>query len=139
MIDYNNFTPYASLIGGTLIGLSATFLLLFNGKICGISGITGQLLSWRTKDKLWRLCFLLGLIIGGFAILQLSSSQFQSKTSPLMLVVSGLLVGYGTRLGNGCTSGHGVCGMSRLSFRSIIATITFMVTGIATVYIGQLF
>lgn len=137
MINYANFTPYSALIGGALIGLSASILLLFNGKICGISGITGQLLSLKTTDKQWRISLFMGLFCGGLLVFQLypTAQVFESNTSVTMLIVAGLLVGYGTRLGNGCTSGHGICGISRLSFRSIMATIIFMGAGIATVYI----
>ncbi len=137
MIDYSNFTPYSALMGGVLIGLSASMLLLFNGKICGISGITGQLLSFKTSDKKWRWFFFFGLICGGAIIFQAypSSQNFQSETSTALLVVAGLLVGYGTRLGNGCTSGHGVCGISRLSFRSTVATVVFMLAGVISVYV----
>ena len=137
MIDYSNFTPYSALIGGVIIGLSSALLLLFNGKICGISGITGNILSFKRHDTLWRTMFFAGLICGGIATFTLlpTTKVFVADASTTALVCAGLLVGYGTRLGNGCTSGHGVCGMSRFSKRSIIATCVFMLSGMITVYI----
>jgi uncharacterized membrane protein YedE/YeeE len=132
-----NFTPIASLCGGMLIGLSASILLLCDGKIAGISGIVGGLLKPIPNDTAWRILFVVGLLTGGF-LFRLFAPQvftFSISRSTGALILAGLLVGFGTRLGNGCTSGHGVCGISRFSTRSIVATITFMVTGIATVYI----
>ncbi len=132
-----NFTPVASLCGGIFIGLSASLLLLCDGKIAGISGIVGGLLSPTQNDTAWRVLFVVGLLTGGF-LCSLFSPQaftFSIARSPGALILAGLLVGFGTRLGNGCTSGHGVCGISRLSPRSLVATITFMITGIVTVYI----
>ncbi len=132
-----NFTPLASLCGGMLIGLSASILLLCDGKIAGISGIVGGLLSPQHNDTAWRVLFVVGLLAGGF-LCSLFAPQvftFAISRSTGALILAGLLVGFGTRLGNGCTSGHGVCGISRFSVRSIIATLTFMMTGIATVYI----
>lgn len=132
-----NFTPVAALCGGMLIGLSASLLLLWDGKIAGISGIAGGLLSPTKGDAAWRVLFLAGLLTGGLLFNLFAPQVFviSISRSTSVLILAGLLVGFGTRLGNGCTSGHGVCGISRLSARSIVATLTFMVTGIVTVYI----
>ncbi|BBM87682.1 membrane protein [Candidatus Uabimicrobium amorphum] len=137
MIDYSNFTPYSALIGGVIIGLSSAMLLLFNGKICGISGITGNILVFKRHDTLWRTMFFAGLVCGGIVTFTLfpTTKAFVSDASTTVLICAGLLVGYGTRLGNGCTSGHGVCGMSRFSKRSILATCVFMISGMVTIYI----
>lgn len=123
------------LIGGVLIGLASIMLMLFNGRIAGISGITGGLLAPKRGDTAWRGAFVGGLIAGGIALRMFYPEAFPAevKTSLPALVVAGLLVGIGTRMGSGCTSGHGVCGMSRLSPRSIVATLTFMATGMLTV------
>lgn len=128
----NFFNP---LFGGLLIGLTATLYLLVTGKITGISGILSQLLV--NKDRLLPFLFITGLIIGGsaYGVLTEQTVAFPETRNPLLLVFSGLLVGYGTRLGGGCTSGHGVCGISRLSPRSIVATLVFMSTAIITVAI----
>jgi len=133
----NNFTPFASLIGGILIGLSASAMLLLDGKVAGISGIFAGVLRPVKGDLAWKACFTAGLLVGGF-LLRFFLPQafaFGIVRSWPVLVMAGLLVGFGTRLGNGCTSGHGVCGVSRLSTRSIVATATFMATGAATVLI----
>lgn len=127
---------FMAWIGGSLIGLAATLLMLFNGRIAGISGITKGLLVARPRDWGWRLAFLGGLLCGGLVLLQLGGMQvFAAGTSrPLVVVaLAGFLVGFGTVLANGCTSGHGVCGVSRLSRRSIVATLCFMATGFITV------
>jgi uncharacterized membrane protein YedE/YeeE len=132
-----NFTPVASTIGGVLIGLAAAMLFLFNGKILGISNITAELLNPRWHGKAWRLTFVAGLLAGGL-LLQLIYPQalsVSSSRSLALLTIAGLLVGYGSTLGRGCTSGHGICGISRLSVRSIAATGIFMLTGILTVYL----
>lgn len=128
-----NFTPIPALIGGALIGLAATLLLLLNGRIAGISGIVGGALKRPVGDTAWRWWFVVGLLIAG--VTAMSVAPVSARTDfPLSLVaVSGLIVGIGTRLGSGCTSGHGVCGMARLSGRSIGATITFLITGMITV------
>lgn len=136
MIDWTHFTPWASLAGGLLIGIATTLFLLFNGRIAGISGIVGGLLRPVSGDVGWRLAFLLGLIIAPLAyrlVMPLPSVQIDADTATL--VVAGLLVGLGTRYGAGCTSGHGVCGLSRLSPRSMVATATFMLAGGMTVFI----
>jgi uncharacterized protein len=133
MIDWQSFTPYASLIGGIIIGLATALLLILNGKIAGISGIVGGLLSNTTSDKAWRLAFVIGLMISPL-IWQLFTALptiSVSNNAPL-LIIAGLLVGVGTRIGSGCTSGHGICGLSRFSLRSIVATGTFMTIGILT-------
>ncbi len=132
-----HFTPVASLTGGVFIGLSGALLLLCNGKIAGISGIVGGLLSPIKHDTLWRFLFVGGLLTGGFFFRVLSPQSFAIEISRSggALILAGLLVGFGPRLGNGCTSGHGVCGVSRLSPRSLIATATFMATGALTVFL----
>jgi uncharacterized protein len=133
----HNFTPIASLLGGMLIGLSASAMLLLDGKIAGISGILAGVLKPVAGDTLWRICFLAGLLTGGMALRVFLPTAFDfGIIRPLpMLIVAGLLVGFGTRLGSGCTSGHGVCGVSRLSPRSLVATATFVFTGALTVYL----
>jgi len=132
-----NFTPFASLAGGLLIGISATALLLFNGKIAGISGILAGVLRPMKSDTSWRLCFVAGLLAGGLILRVLLPQSFEFGTARSFgaLAIAGLLVGVGTRLANGCTSGHGVCGVARLSVRSMLATAVFMATGAAMVYV----
>lgn len=130
----HNFTPISALIGGALIGLSASLLMLGNGRIAGISGILGGLLGPARGDALWRVLFLLGLVIAGAATMHFAPAQLGASPRSLpLLAVAGLLVGFGTRLGGGCTSGHGVCGISRLSPRSLVATGTFMLVAMLTV------
>jgi len=132
-----NFTPMASLLGGALIGVSASLLLLATGRIAGISGIVGGLFGGSREDVAWRLWFLVGMLAGGLSI-KLSYPQalaMELTRSPTALVAAGLLVGFGTRFGNGCTSGHGICGISRFSMRSLVATITFMAVAAVTVFI----
>jgi len=133
----HNFTPLASLSGGILIGLSASAMLLLDGKIAGVSGILAGVLKPVKGDTLWRVCFLGGLFAGGLLLRTLLPGAFAFgiiRPFPL-LVIAGLLVGFGTRLGSGCTSGHGVCGVSRLSRRSAVATGTFIVSGAFAVYL----
>ena len=136
-IDWTHFTPLAALSGGLLIGLSATVLLLLNGRIAGISGIVGGLLQrYRAGDFAWRVAFVLGLVLAP-VLYRLFAELPESRIDAgwAMLVVAGVLVGFGSRLGSGCTSGHGVCGVSRLSPRSLVATATFMTTGFVAVYV----
>lgn len=124
------------LFGGILIGLSATLLLALNGRIAGISGMVSGAITFTTEES-WRWLFLLGLVAGGLVYAYVLAPQ-PTPTYPFApgtMIVAGLLVGFGTRLGNGCTSGHGVCGLGRLSGRSLVAVLTFMTTGIVTVFI----
>jgi len=135
-IDWLHFTPWASLAGGILIGLAAALLLLANGRIAGISGILGGLLRPARGDVAWRVAFLGGLFLAPLAWLTLRAMPpAQIDNSPALLAAAGLLVGLGTRFGSGCTSGHGVCGIARLSPRSLAATACFMAAGIVTVFI----
>ena len=133
-----NFTPISSLVGGLLIGISVSMMLLLNGRITGISGILNTGLR-TTSKSLWRWFFLLGLVISGlvyeyfFKAYELS----HNNSSAQLLIVGGILVGFGTRLGSGCTSGHGVCGIARLSLRSIVATLLFMSSAMLTVFITR--
>jgi uncharacterized membrane protein YedE/YeeE len=123
-----------ALLGGVLIGLSASLLWLLNGRILGVSGIIGGLFNFTRNDLLWRVFFLLGLWLGGALMYKIHPESFETiETSTWILLVAGILVGFGTRLSNGCTSGHGVCGISRLSPRSIVSTLLFIVAGAATV------
>lgn len=135
-IDWAHFTPWASLAGGMLIGVSAALFILFNGRIAGISGILGGLLRPARNDTLWRLAFLAGILVAPLLygmLAPLPSVQVDAGTATL--IAAGLLVGIGTRYGSGCTSGHGVCGISRLSPRSLVATVAFMAAGFATVFV----
>ena len=135
-IDWQHFTPWTSLAGGILIGLAAALLLLANGRVAGISGILGGLLRLARGDVAWRGAFLLGLFVAPLAWLTFGAMPpAQIDHSPLLLTVSGLLVGIGTRFGSGCTSGHGVCGIARLSPRSGVATLCFLASGFATVFV----
>jgi uncharacterized membrane protein YedE/YeeE len=130
-----SFTPISALLGGALIGLAAALLLLLNGRIAGISGILGGLLERGATDRGERLAFLGGLIAGPVLFAWVVARPAISiDASAVTIIAAGLLVGYGTRLGGGCTSGHGVCGVARLSPRSLIATAVFMAAGIAAVY-----
>ena len=128
----------AALIGGAIIGLAVSLMLVFNGRVTGISGIVSGVLSPRKNDISWRILFLLGLLTGGVLLRFIQPEAFQNASNNMGLIdyaVAGLLVGFGTLLGNGCTSGHGVCGISRLSVRSIIATIVFITFGVLSVFI----
>lgn len=131
------FNPISALIGGILIGLSSTILLAWNGRIAGISGILKGVIGATSGDRSWRWLFIIGLL-GGGAIYEYSGLATPTPTyalAPVTMIVGGLLVGFGTSMGNGCTSGHGVCGLGRLSPRSLTAVITFLVTAIGTVFI----
>ncbi|EGR1172010.1 YeeE/YedE family protein [Vibrio parahaemolyticus] len=132
-----NVIPWESLFGGILLGISATILLLVNGKIAGISGIMNGIMSPKKGDYSWRLLFAVGMIAGGLiSVLMLGVAAPSTANLSLGMVISaGLLVGIGTRLGNGCTSGHGICGMGRLSKRSIVATCVFMAVAGLTVFV----
>ena len=134
-IDWNAFTPWPALAGGGLIGIAAAMFVLLNGRIAGISGVLGGLLKPVRGDVGWRLAFVLGLI-GAPLVYALFASlpHLQIDAGYGALVLAGLLVGVGTRFGSGCTSGHGVCGISRLSPRSLVATAAFMTAGFVTVY-----
>jgi uncharacterized membrane protein YedE/YeeE len=134
-IDWNAFTPWSSLAGGVLIGIAAAMFALLNGRIAGISGVLGGLLRPVRGDVGWRVAFVLGLVVAPLAYAlwsDLPRPRIDAGTGALVL--AGLLVGIGTRYGSGCTSGHGVCGLSRLSARSLVATLAFMGAGFATVY-----
>ncbi|MFT7375991.1 MAG: putative membrane protein YedE/YeeE [Oceanospirillaceae bacterium] len=128
--------PSQALLGGVLIGISAALLLAFNGRIAGISGILYNVLfnPLSGSERGWRMAFLVGLIGGGYLMLPVEL-ELRQGYSPILLIISGLAVGIGTRIGNGCTSGHGVCGIGLMAGRSIVATATFMVSGIITVSI----
>lgn len=122
------------LLGGVLIGLASITLMLFNGRIAGISGIFSGAITEAPSEKPWRIAFVGGLVLGGVALLAAMPSAFSTTPASLPLtIVAGLLVGFGTRLGSGCTSGHGVCGLSRFSPRSLVATLTFIATGMIAV------
>lgn len=138
-IDWNHFTPWASLAGGIFLGLASALFILVNGRILGISGILGGLLLPKGADAGWRVAFLLGMLAAPVTLAWIAPADL--ITAPTIdagyeaVVIAGLLVGYGTRLGSGCTSGHGVCGLSRLSPRSLVATGSFMAAGFAIVYV----
>jgi hypothetical protein len=135
-IDWAHFTPWSSLIGGMLIGVAAAMFLLVNGRIAGISGILGGLLRPAKGDIGWRIAFVLGLVIAPLAYsLAAPLPTVQVDAGTLTLIAAGLLVGIGTRYGSGCTSGHGICGLSRLSPRSLVATAAFMLAGFAMVFV----
>lgn len=133
----HNLTPFASLAGGMLIGLSASILLLMNGRIAGISGIVAGILKPASMEWGWRLYFIGGLIVAGLIGSIISPGAFAIATprSLPIFLIAGVLVGFGTRLGGGCTSGHGVCGLSRGSLPSLAATVTFVLAGVITVYV----
>ncbi len=135
-IDWTHFTPWTSLVGGLMIGLAATLFLFFNGRIAGISGIVGGLLRPSNGDIGWRIAFIAGMVGAPLVYgLLLPLPNVRVDASMPILIVAGLLVGIGTRYGSGCTSGHGVCGLSRRSPRSMMATLAFMFAGFVTVYI----
>ena len=136
MIDWNNFTPWTSLAGGLMIGIATVLFLVFNGRIAGISGIVGGLLTPATGDIAWRLAFVGGLVLSPLVFSSIAPlPQVHIEAGYPVLILAGLLVGIGTRYGSGCTSGHGVCGLSRRSPRSMVATAAFMFAGFVTVYI----
>jgi uncharacterized membrane protein YedE/YeeE len=132
-----NFTPLTALLGGLLIGTAATLTLWANGRIAGISGILSGVIVPRGRDTIWRLLFVLGLLGGAlaYALLRGQPTPLELQVGPGLTIVAGLLVGFGTRLGSGCTSGHGICGLARFSRRSFTATLTFMLVAIITVFV----
>ncbi len=133
-----SFTPFSALLGGVLIGISASILMLADGRIAGIGGILGEFLGLRRGETLWRLVFLAGLVAAPLVYVMLGGRPaFDITHSAATLIGGGLLVGFGTRMGNGCTSGHGVCGIARLSQRSFVATVVFTATGAATVFVAR--
>ena len=136
-IDWANFTLLNSLFGGILIGIAAIIIFLTNGRIMGISGILGNLMTLKETDQIyWRIAFLLGVLIGPLIfILLFKEIKSEMVANTTLLIISGFLVGLGTSLGNGCTSGHGICGLSRFSIRSIVATLVFVISGMITVYL----
>ena len=135
-----NFTPVSASIGGALIGLSAVILMGMNGRIAGISGVFSGIVFAEKGDKLWRALFVIGLILGPvvYALIKGEAPTFELSAGLPLIIIGGLLVGFGTRLGSGCTSGHGVCGLSRLSPRSMASVALFMGAGMATVAIARL-
>jgi uncharacterized protein len=135
-IDWMHFSPWTAAFGGLLVGLAAAVLILFNGRVAGISGIVGGLLRPTRGDLGWRIAFVAGLVVAPLAYrMWFVLPSVQIDATPFTLAAAGLLVGFGTRLGSGCTSGHGVCGLSRLSPRSLAATAIFMAAGFATVFV----
>lgn len=137
-IDWANFTPWSSLAGGVLIGIATSMFLLLNGRIAGISGILGGLLRPTKGDVGWRVAFVTGLIFSPIVFsVAAPLPAVQIDADAASLIMAGLLVGIGTRYGSGCTSGHGVCGLSRLSPRSMVATALFMLAGFVTVFITR--
>lgn len=128
-------------LGGVLIGISVSLMLMWNGRVTGISGIINGVLAPAKGDTQWRVLFIVGLVLGGLVLGQLRPNTFENTINADMwtVVAAGLLVGFGTILGSGCTSGHGVCGISRMSPRSLVATIVFMVAGVAAVYLFRKF
>lgn len=132
-----HFTPVSAFTGGLLIGLSATLLLFLNGRIAGISGMLGGLISTAGFERYWRVAFLVGIVLGAyvFSLFRPDMIDLRANYPVWLLALGGFLVGFGTRMGNGCTSGHAICGIARFSVRSIVATLTFMLTGFVTVYV----
>ena len=137
-IDWNHFTPWASLAGGILLGLASAMFILVNGRILGISGILGGLLRPAKNDAGWRIAFIAGMLAAPLLYVGLAGpASPRIDAGWATVVVAGLLVGIGTRYGAGCTSGHGVCGLSRLSPRSLVATLAFMGAGFVTVFLAR--
>jgi uncharacterized membrane protein YedE/YeeE len=138
-IDWTHFTPWTSLSGGVLLGIASALFILLNGRILGISGILGGLLPAKAGDTSWRITFMLGLFVSPLVMKSLMPPDLlhvpRIDATMAMVVAAGLLVGFGTRHGSGCTSGHGVCGLSRLSPRSMVATGLFMAAGFVTVFL----
>jgi uncharacterized membrane protein YedE/YeeE len=138
-IDWAHFTPWSSLSGGIILGVASALFILINGRVLGISGILGGLLPPKAGDTFWRLAFLAGMFASPWIFNLLAPAELiqtpQIDADLLILIVAGLLVGIGTRYGSGCTSGHGVCGLSRMSPRSLVATLSFMAAGFLTVYV----
>ncbi|EUD11351.1 YeeE/YedE family protein [Providencia alcalifaciens] len=133
-IDWGNFTPWSAAIGGILIGLAAAILLILNGRIAGISGILAGVLKPVKGDTAWKLAFIVGILVAPLLFTAfVYAPEVTITTSTPLLIAAGLLVGFGTRLGGGCTSGHGICGMARFSRRSIIAVVIFMLVAFITV------
>ena len=139
MIDLINFTPYSSLIGGLIIGFAVVLFFITTGRLAGISGIVSSTLE-KNENKFSNLLFIIGLVLGPLVFIFFSKNDvvFKMTSSIPLIIVGGLLVGLGTKIGRGCTSGHGICGISRFSMRSIIATIIFMIFAMITVYFLQL-
>ncbi|MDP3824662.1 MAG: YeeE/YedE family protein [Burkholderiales bacterium] len=137
-IDWNHFTPWASLAGGIVLGLAAALFVLLNGRVLGISGILGGLVKPQSGDAGWRLAFVAGLVAAPLLWRLFAPLPVPRVDAGLpVLVIAGLLVGWGTRYGSGCTSGHGVCGLARLSPRSLAATLAFMAAGFVTIYVAR--
>ena len=139
MIDVINFTPYSSLIGGLIIGVAVVLFFITTGRLAGISGIVSSTLE-KNENKFSNLLFIIGLVLGPLVIIYFSKNDlvFKMTSSIPLIIAGGLLVGLGTKIGRGCTSGHGICGISRFSTRSILATIIFMIFAMITVYFLQL-
>ncbi|CAA9488030.1 MAG: Putative transmembrane protein [uncultured Rubrobacteraceae bacterium] len=131
------FSPVGGFVGGLLIGLAVALMLLLNGRVAGISGIVGGLLTLRTKDAPWRAAFVAGLVLGALGYLSAADVPVTVLAPLPAILAGGLLVGFGTRLGSGCTSGHGLCGMARLSGRSVVATATFFGVAMLTVFLTR--
>tara|TARA_B100001559_G_C16243811_1_gene503675 strand:+ start:217 stop:633 length:417 start_codon:yes stop_codon:yes gene_type:complete len=134
----DNFTPFSAVFGGLLIGLSICILLYFTDKVAGISSVIGGLFKFNFDDKLWRLLFLFGMILGALIWFEFDKKSIITfDSNPAIIIIGGLLTGFGTQLGSGCTSGHGVFGVAKLSIRSIVATIIFLFFGMLTVFIQR--
>ncbi len=134
----DNFTPFSAIVGGVLIGLSICILLFFNHKLAGISSVIGGLFKFNFDDKLWRIFFLFGMILGALIWFEFNESSIITfDSNPWIILAGGLLTGFGTQLGSGCTSGHGVYGIAKFSIRSIVATFIFLFFGMLTVFIQR--
>jgi hypothetical protein len=136
----DDFTPISGLIGGLLIGLAVALTLLLNGRIAGISGIVGGLVNPKAGDTGWRVAFVIGLPLGALGYILVAGGPTEVLASPPAILIGGLLVGFGTRMGSGCTSGHGLCGLALFSWRSVVATAVFFVVAMLTVFLtGHVF